>query len=212
MRRTAGRDEGTSEPQPPSETMVTQTDPASVVGEFRRPRVLVVDGDDERAHRFAVWLAGHDVTRAHRGDDALDHLREVAVDVVVVARRLPDMSGAAVLSSVRDRELDARVAMVCGPDEAPPVTAAELDTVLRLPLAPGELAGAVTDLLTRRDRQRLWLELSSKRVRRNVLSVERPPTELADSAAFDRLVADIDRLDSRLGELSAPDPSGTRSP
>lgn len=177
--------------------MTTPDDPPSAVDRSRRPRVLVVDGDADRARRFAVWLAGHDVTRVHRGDDALDTLRETDVEVVVVARRLPDMSGAAVLSSVRDRGTDVRVAMVCDAGESPPVSAAEIDTVLRTPLAPRELAGAVTDLLTRRDRQRLWLELSSERVRRNVRSVERPDVDPLDVDS-DRLAAAVDQLTRRL--------------
>ncbi|MFB6171614.1 MAG: response regulator [Haloarculaceae archaeon] len=170
-------------------------DPASVVGEFRRPRVLVVDGDDARTERYAVWLAGHEVTRAHRGDEALDRLREVDADAVVVSRRLPDMSGAAVVSSIRDRDLDVRVALICGPDESPPVMSAEVDAILQPPRTPADLAGAVTDLLTRRNRQQLWLELSSKRVRRNVRSVERRAhVDLPDVD----LPEDATRIESRL--------------
>lgn len=184
--------------------MMPDAGSVSTVGEFRRPRVLVVDEDAERTLRFAVWLAGHDVTRVHRGSDALDHLREVAadadVDVVVVARRLPDMSGGAVLSSIRDRGIGVRVAMVCGPDESPPVTAAEVDTVLRTPLSPTELAGAVTDLLTRHDRQRLWLELSSKRVRRNVRSIEHPDVEPLD-ADIEHLATEVEQQASRLDSV-----------
>lgn len=180
--------------------MTTDSEPTSADVEHHRPRVLVVDGDVERSHRFAVWLAGHEVTCTHRGADALDYLREAEFEVVVVARRLPDMSGAAVLSSIRDRRMDVRVAMVLAPGDSLPVTSAELDTVLERPLSPAALAGAVTDLLTRRDRQRLWLELSSKRVRRNVRSFERTDVDPID-IDLDQLTAEIERQASRLAGL-----------
>lgn len=179
--------------------MPTDTTSAFDAGDAGRPHVLVVDGDAERARRFAVWLAGHHVTCARRGGDALDHLRETDtdVDVAVVARRLPDMSGAAVLSSVRDRGTDVRVALVCEAGESPPVTTAAVDAVLRAPLSPADLAGTVTDLLTRRDRQRLWLELSSKRVRRNVRSLEGADVEPLD-VDVERLAAAVERQADRL--------------
>lgn len=180
--------------------MTTDAEPPSMAVEYRRPRVLVIDGDAERSHRLAVWLAGHEVTTANRGADALDYLHEAEFEVVVVARSLPDMSGAAVLSSIRDRRMDIRVAMVLNPGESPPVTSAELDTVLERPLSPAVVAGAVTDLLTRRDRQRLWLELSSKRVRRNVRSFERTDVDPLD-ADLDQLTAEIERRANRLSGL-----------
>jgi DNA-binding NtrC family response regulator len=167
--------------------MTSDTDDLLPPVEPRRPRVLLVDGDRERSLRHAVWLAGHEVTRCHRGKDALARL-DPEPDVVVVARDLPYMSGAAVLSSIRDRDVDVRVALVCGPDETVPLTDADVDAVLREPLTADDLAGAVTRLLAQRDRQRLWLELSSKRVRRNVLSVE------GSSEGLERLERDIDRL------------------
>lgn len=168
--------------------MTADSDTLPTTVEPRRPRVLLVDGDHDRSLRHAVWLAGHEVTRCHRGVDALARLDQDDPDVVVVARWLPDMSGAAVLSTIRDRKLDCRVALVCEPGDSVPVTDADIDAVLRSPLDAGELAGAVTRLLARRDRQRLWLELSSKRVRRNVLSVEGAIERL------ERLERDLDRL------------------
>ena len=76
------------------------------------PTVLVVADDPDAVALFEQYLADdHDVRVAATGEQALD-LVDANTDVVLLARRLPDADGAAVLERIRSRPLDCRVALV----------------------------------------------------------------------------------------------------
>jgi len=77
-----------------------------------RPTVLVVDDEEEVADVYALRLRGsYDTRVAYGGQEALDAVDE-DVDVVLLDRRMPDISGDGVLDNIRAEELDCRVIMV----------------------------------------------------------------------------------------------------
>jgi CheY-like chemotaxis protein len=60
-------------------------------------RVLLVDRNDDFLDAFAAWLARSDgleiAGRAHGGHEAIERVRCLAPDVVVMDLMLPDMTG-----------------------------------------------------------------------------------------------------------------------
>jgi DNA-binding response OmpR family regulator len=66
--------------------------------------VLVVEDDDLIASfvRRALVRLGYSVTCAATGTDALEHLAEGGVDVVLLDLTLPDMDGLDILRRIRD--------------------------------------------------------------------------------------------------------------
>jgi HAMP domain-containing protein/CheY-like chemotaxis protein/predicted transcriptional regulator len=70
----------------------------------RRKRLLIVEDDAAERVSVAELLSHEDIeiTAAETGADALSRLREDQVDCVVLDLKLPDMSGFAVLETIRD--------------------------------------------------------------------------------------------------------------
>ena len=74
------------------------------------PTVLVVEDGTALADAFADWLRrDYDVRVAYSGETALEIPVNTPIDVVLLDRHLPDVSGDEVLVTLRDRGLDARV-------------------------------------------------------------------------------------------------------
>ena len=74
--------------------------------------VLAVDDEPDLAELYRVYLdPAYDVRIATGGEEALDAMDET-VDVVLLDRRMPDMSGHEVLDAIRGEGYDARVAML----------------------------------------------------------------------------------------------------
>jgi DNA-binding response OmpR family regulator len=79
------------------------------------PIVLIVEDETDVADTYARWLQDYDVRTVETGEEALKQLDE-RVDVVLLDRMLPGISGAEVLDEIRSRGIDCRVAMVTAVD------------------------------------------------------------------------------------------------
>lgn len=74
--------------------------------------MLVVDDEPDVADSFARLLERrYDVRTAYGGEAALSAVDD-DVDVVLLDRRMPDLSGDEVLGAIRERDVDCRVVMV----------------------------------------------------------------------------------------------------
>ena len=70
-------------------------------GRSAKPVVLVVDDDEDLADTCEYWLRDdYDVRVAYGGEDALNQIDETG-DVVLLDRRMPKLSGDAVLEGTR---------------------------------------------------------------------------------------------------------------
>jgi DNA-binding response OmpR family regulator len=80
-------------------------------------RALVVDDEREVADAYALRLRGYcEVETAYGGAEALDVVAESSVDVVLLDRHMPDMSGDDVLAELEERDYYGRVVMVTAVD------------------------------------------------------------------------------------------------
>jgi DNA-binding response OmpR family regulator len=115
--------------------------------------VLVVDDDRDLADTYALWLRDHvDVHVAYSGADALDVLETEPVDVVLLDRRMPSMSGDDVLAEMRDRGHDQRVALVTAVEPTLAVVEMPFDDYLVKPVRRDALFSTVESLLSLADR------------------------------------------------------------
>src|ERR1044072_1501418 len=72
--------------------------------EFDRRRILVVD-DEERVGRFIRMNLEHDgfqVSEAFNGKQAIQKLRDVTPDLILLDVMMPDMDGFEVLETIRE--------------------------------------------------------------------------------------------------------------
>ncbi len=160
--------------------------------------VLVVEDEPAVSDLFRNALAGeYDVRSASTGGAALARLDD-DIDVVVLDRRMPDVSGDRVVERIEGQDLECRVAIVTAVDPDFDVIGMGFDDYLVKPVRPDELRETVDRLLTLSEYESVYRELSSKRVKQNILEVEKSPSELAHNEEYRELTERIDELEARL--------------
>ena len=129
-----------------------------------RPTVLVVDDDRALADTCEYWLREeYDVRVAYGGTQALEQVGD-SVDVVLLDRRMPDVSGDDVLEEIDARGLDCRVAMMTAVAPDTDIVEMPFDEYLVKPVDEESVTEAVEELLVRAefdDRIREYFALAS---------------------------------------------------
>ena len=144
------------------------------------PVVLVVEDEPDVGETYELWLAGdYEVRRAASGAAALETLDE-DVDVVLLDRMMPGMSGNEVLAELRERGHDARVAMVTAVDPDFDIVEMGFDDYVTKPPTREALVETITDLLERSERADRVREYQSLLSKRTVLEAEKSEAELAE--------------------------------
>jgi len=179
------------------------------------PVVLVVDDNRAIANTYTAFLSDeYDVRTAYDGKEALDELDET-VDVVLLDRRMPEVSGDAVLEEIESRQLDCRVVMLTAVDPDFDIIDMGFDEYLVKPIEREELNEVVEEMLERAtydDDFRRFLALVSKKA---TLETEKSSAELEASdeyAQIKRRLADRrDQVGVDMSDLeeSFSDVSGT---
>jgi DNA-binding response OmpR family regulator len=159
--------------------------------------VLVVEDDVETARMYAEWLDRYEVRVAHDGSEALERLSP-AIDVVLLDRRMPGVSGETVLERVRDGDVDCRVAVVSAVEPDYDVVETGFDDYLQKPVTASELRGSVERLGRRaaysRDVQRYYA-LAEQRAS---LEMAKSQAELDGNPVYRDIRDDLAELESRL--------------
>jgi DNA-binding response OmpR family regulator len=159
---------------------------------------LIVEDQAEVAGLYASWLAEqYSVTIAHGGQDALDVWDE-DIDIVLLDRRMPDVSGDDVLSALRERGADCPIAIVTAVDPDVDIVEMGFDEYLVKPIERDDVVGTIERLLDRtkyRDDLQEYFACVSKR---SVLEEYVESAELDRSEAFDRLERRIDEIERDL--------------
>jgi DNA-binding response OmpR family regulator len=165
------------------------------------PTVLVVDDERALADVYGDWLRDrYEVVVVHTGEDALTALDEHDIDVALLDRHMPELSGDEVLVSIRSRGLDVRVAMVTGVTPDFDVLDMGFDDYLVKPVDRETLTGTVETLVDRMPYESLRSELSALRVKRNVLEMERRADHLEADERYAALLERIERLERLTAE------------
>ncbi|WP_277555567.1 HalX domain-containing protein [Halobaculum limi] len=167
--------------------MSEDTDPIDGTNGDEPPVVLVVEDEPDLADLYAAWLGvDYDVRTAYGGHDALDELSD-DVDVILLDRRMPGLSGDEVLDEVRDRGIDARVAMVTAVEPDFDIVAMGFDDYLVKPVTRESLLQTVEGLYDRSQydsRMQEFFAVSSKKA---VLEAEKGRAALEESEEYQEL-------------------------
>lgn len=177
--------------------------------------VLVVDDEEEVADVYALRLRNEYETRvAYGGEDALDAI-DVDVDIVLLDRRMPDLSGDTVLETIREKGYDCRVIMLTAVDPGLDIVDMPFDDYLCKPVEKDDLVAAIDQQLTIQrydDQLSAYLEVTSKLA---LLESELPPQEQEDNEELNRLreraaeirtdiddvLADVDEIESSFRDI-----------
>jgi DNA-binding response OmpR family regulator len=173
------------------------------------PVVLIVEDEPDLANLYAAWLRDAcTVKTAYNGKEALEAISE-EVDIVLLDRRMPGLSGDEVLETIRERELDTRVAMVTAVEPDFDIIQMGFDDYLVKPVSKVDLLDTIDELLLRStyDEQiQEFFVLSSKKV---LLDSQKTEAELRASEKYARLEDRLNvmrvQLDETITELSNHD-------
>lgn len=113
-----------------------------------RPQVLVIDDEERVGQAFALWLGDdYRVDTATNGEEGLEILTD-DVDVVLLDRHMPGLSGTEVLERIREAGYDCRVAMVTAVDPDLDIVDLPFDDYVSKPVDRETLRDVIDRLLS----------------------------------------------------------------
>ncbi|EMA22312.1 response regulator [Haloarcula argentinensis] len=168
----------------------------------RQATILVVDDEPAVADVYADQLGDqYIVETAYSGEAALSKL-DSAVDVVLLDRRMPDLSGDEVLSEIREKRYDTRVAMVTAVDPDFDIIEMPFDDYVLKPVSKEDLFQTIEQLLRYADYEERLRECYSLTAKYAALESSKPQTVLDESEEFTALEAELAEVRAELDELT----------
>ncbi|MDS0221957.1 response regulator [Haloarcula sp. S1AR25-5A] len=168
----------------------------------RRAKILVVDDEPEVADVYAEQLRDrYAVETAYSGEEALSAL-DSAIDIVLLDRRMPDLSGDEVLSAIREQRYETRVAMVTAVDPGFDIIEMPFDEYVIKPVSKAELFETIEQLILYADYEERLRECYSLTAKYAALESSKSEAVLEESAEFADLKAEISAVRDELDEIT----------
>jgi DNA-binding response OmpR family regulator len=162
--------------------------------------VLLVEDEQDVAETYQLWLEDdYEVRMAADGSAAIEQLDE-AVDVVLLDRMMPGLSGDEVLEHIRETGLDCRVSMVTAVDPDYDILEMGFDAYLSKPIRREQLLTTVDNLLERAAYDSLLQEYYSLVEKQATLRTAKTSTELDGNEEFTALTSEIESLEDQLSD------------
>jgi len=166
----------------------------------REATVLVVDDEDAVADAYTAQLQSEYETRtAYGGEEALDNVDD-DVDVVLLDRRMPDISGDEVLEQIRERELRCRVIMVTAVDPDFDIVDMPFEDYLQKPAGRDELIESIEKQLLAGQYDQQFTEYMELSTKIGLLEEEKSRQELEDAEEVQEIKHRAEELKTELDE------------
>lgn len=172
------------------------------------PTVLIVEDEESLADLYAEWLTldgSYDVRTAYGGESALEQLDD-EVDVVLLDRRMPDISGDDVLEEIESRGLEPRVVMVTAIEPDFDVVEMGFEQYLVKPVSREDLLDTLEQMQTLAQYDEVVQRYYQLVAKTTTLEESKPESELAESEEYQELVDELEAVreeaDSILADLS----------
>lgn len=161
------------------------------------PAVLVVDDDPQVLDLFGQFLEDeYAVHAASSGGEALEQL-SASIDVVLLDRRMPDMSGDEVLERIRDRGYDCRVAMITAVRPDVDVVDMAFDDYVVKPVTSSKLKNTIDSLLAWDEYDEIAREYFAVAEKLEILEAEYPRSALEEREEYRALREELRSLRSQ---------------
>ena len=160
------------------------TDPA-------QSTVLVVEDEQALVELYVRWLEDYEVRTAGGGEEALEEFDE-DVDVVLLDRLMPGMSGDEVLQELRSRSGECKAAMVTAVEPDFDVVTMGFDDYLTKPVERETLRELIGRLTAQSEYADLEQELYALVSKRAALQSAKSREELDESEEYADLQAEIE--------------------
>ncbi len=173
------------------------------------PQVLVVDDETRLADLFAAWIGTKKaVATAYNGEEALEKMAD-SVEVVLLDRRMPGLSGDDVLEEIRERGYDCQVVMVTAVDPDFDIIEMGFDDYLVKPVSKDELFEIIEKVTSRSEYASSIQEYYASVSKKALLEAEKADRELAEHEEYQKLCARVEELraevDDSVSKMSSHD-------
>ncbi len=164
--------------------------------------VLVVEDERRLAEVYAEWLAtDYEVKVVADGETAIDILSS-KYDVVLLDRRMPEVSGDEVLEFIREEALNCRVAMVTGIHPDFDILEMKIDEYVVKPVKKDELQNLVEELIRRSSFTDRLQETYQLAVKIATLEAEKSARELEENKEYRELKSEFQELTHTLDDTA----------
>jgi len=169
--------------------------------EEKETTVLIVDDDEEVTDIFRTWLGDeYEVSITHGGEEALQTLSEKGIDIVLLDRLMPGMSGEEVLKEIREEGYDCMVAMVTAVEPDFEIIRMGFDEYVRKPSSEKVLRQTVQSLVERKQQSEKRQEYASVCIKKATLEAEKDKDKLRSSNEYEELLSRIESIEQEIDE------------
>jgi len=167
------------------------------------PVVLAVDDDEKLLGTYEMWLeADYDLRKAASGDEALDKLDE-DVQVVLLDRLMPGLSGDEVLERIRESGHNCQVAMVTAVEPDFDIAEMPFDAYVSKALDRETVIETVERLVARGKYDDVLQDHYAVAEKLSTLEEQKSESELAKNEMYQDLLERFAALDERLSAQAA---------
>lgn len=165
--------------------------------------VVLVDDESDVADMFAQQLAeGNEVTAVYGGEAALEEI-DHTTDVVLLDRRMPEMSGDEVLDHIREREYGCRVVMATAVEPDLDLVDLRFEDYLTKPVRGDELRRVVNEQVIYARYERAIREYTRVRSKIELLLSTTSEANLLEQEAFRELCLRAHSIKAEIEQLFA---------
>jgi len=163
-----------------------------------RATVLVVDDERDLADLYSAWLSDeYDGRLAYGGQAAIDAMDDT-IDVALVDRLMPEVSGSEVVDYIRTEGFDCGISMVTAVEPDFDIIEMGFDEYIVKPIRQEDLDDVVETLLARSAYDDQLQEMFSLASKVAALKTQKPASELEENADYQEMT---DRLDDLRDEI-----------
>jgi DNA-binding response OmpR family regulator len=170
-------------------------------GDTEQESVLIVDDEPRVCEAFQLWLRDdYHVVTATDGEKALERMDD-DIDVVLLDRHMPGLSGDEVLERIREAGYDCRVAMVTAVDPDFDIVEMPFDHYVSKPVDGERLKEVVDRLLGIERYGEKMTALYGLMQKIGTLEAEKTRAELAESERYADLVERREQLQAEMDDI-----------
>lgn len=163
--------------------------------------ILIVDDEENVAKSYELYLQDeYETIVEYGGGAALMELDENEVDVVLIDRRMPGMSGDVVIDHIEKWKMDFQVIMVTAVDPDIDIVDMPCDGYLTKPISKDELVAAVERALSIKRYEELISDYNRLSEKYEVLTARYSSEELANKDRFATLEQRIEKTEADIAE------------
>jgi len=169
----------------------------------RTATVLLVDDEPDVTELYATWLTGdHEVRTANGGTEALDRVDE-AVDVILLDRQMPGMTGDEVLDRIESTDYDCRVVMVTAVDPDYDIVEMPFDDYLTKPVTREDLHETVAEMLARESYDETVQQYFAVASKKATLETQKSSAELSGHDEYTEISRRVEQLREQADPVDA---------